>query len=86
MAKSKIEISLPIIVGASDYHEFDSMQDLLGQFSAAKIQYEEIETDPEIDYSPDVAMSTQCYYFAIFYTGKKDRHIEKLIRDFQGSD
>jgi len=79
---TKIEINFPLFVGAADYHEFGHLQSILEQLSGTKVKYEELDSDPDVDYSPDVATNSACYYFAVFYIGKKDAKVKKAIEQF----
>lgn len=47
--------SLPIFVGADDYHEFEHLQDILQRITGdTDISFEEIETDPGVVYGVDL--------------------------------
>jgi hypothetical protein len=61
-----IQIQLPTIIEAGDYHEFDVILDVLKQFGVKGVRFFEV--------------SWPGRYAAVFYTGTK-RNAEKWLRE-----
>ena len=55
-----IQLQLPIVIKANDYHEFDATLDVLKQFGVNDVRYAEVGYDKWLG-----------HYGAVFYTGTK---------------
>jgi len=71
--RQEVTIEFPLVLTASDYHEFDSHQELLEEITGKKISYKEFDGD-ENDAS----------YVAVFWIGEAEpkEEIKKAIKKF----
>lgn len=81
MSTSKHSFSLPLLVEFRDYHDLapfaESLSVLTGRKGARAVKYEEIASFGH-DLGADICVARGGYY-GLFYTGRKDKHIDALI-------
>ena len=67
--KQTLEVKFPIVLIASDYHEFKEMQELLSEVTKEEISFREFENE--------------CCYSAVFWVGKAEPlETKQLIEEF----
>jgi len=85
--KNKYTVELPLIVEASDPHDFDPLTYVLSELLGKFVSYEEIDTSNQASLGiVDLYLGGTGNHYAVVYTGHKDQDVDDLIKEFLGEE